>query len=289
MTDKNRKIDEQQEEAKTTPLAPIGAGVLGALSNALQPFSLRPATFADDKIYKFASGLYLVTGGKGSGKSVVARAIAASVKTSGWEDVGVLSLFEPNVAPVTTTGGVARFVKDVDFINEGKADATGGDERFQGDLGFYLTAWQSGRNPKSPQAMLVIDSIASPLKVYLLDQRRFAPAGTKGLLPPDLAFCRRVNNTAVALNLTVLGVINDEMVEFAKVLDSVTQGLIRAENVAQFVVNDRPGARQDFSLTNTFDSVNVALAQLNYKPIDQASYLREVGGISQISSKFIAA
>jgi len=245
---------------KTKQLPKIGSGGLRDLMQGLLSFSTKKVKFARDTTHSLATGLYLVTGAGGAGKSVVARALAGEAITSGWEDVGVLPIFEPN----SPSYGASEFVNDAKFMNETGQSAAGPADIFSGDVGRLLTSWQAQRGEGSAQALLTIDSLARPMRAYLIEARKAQPAAPGSFQSADLAFAQRLNDTAVHLNLTVLGVVSDELVPFAHILDGVVQGMISAQSFSRFKIQDRPSGRQLVSHVLSLESCKLAFLSLGY-------------------------
>jgi hypothetical protein len=257
---------------KTQQLPKIGTGAFRGLMQGLLSFTVKKIKFVDDKSHLFAAGLYLVAGPGGSGKSVVGRALVNEAISSGWEDAGVLAVFEPN----SPSYGQGEFVNDAKFINETPQSAAGSADIFSGDLGRLLSTWQASRSDSSAQAALTIDSIARPMRSYLTEARKEQPAATGGFQSADLAFTQRVNDTAVHLNLTIFGVVSNELVPFAHILDGVCQGIITATSFSRFRVQDRPSGRQQIPYTLTAESCRQAFLALGYETKDfEAVYERD--------------
>jgi hypothetical protein len=236
----------------------------------LLDFTLKEVEFVAEA-HRFAAGLYIVIGGAEAGKSVIGRGIAASAIASGWQDVAVLPVFEPNSPPYPD-----YFLDDAKFINDNPVSPVGPADAFVGDLGRWLGTWQSTRAAASAtQAMLVIDSLARPMRGYLPEARKSMAAMTGGFYLADLAFVQRVNDICVRMGLTILGVVSNELVPFAKILNGVAQGIVTCENFAQFIINDRPTRRQGVRYKLSMESLTDAFDALGYTTDDlEVSYTR---------------
>lgn len=117
------------------------------------------------------------------------------------------------------------------------------------------------------------------MRAYLIEARKAQPAATGSFQSADLAFTQRVNDTAVHLNLTLFGVVSDELVPFANILDGVCQGIITALSFSRFRVQDRPSGRQPLSYVLTSSSCKTAFSSLGYELKDfDAVYESDASG-----------
>jgi len=176
------------------------------------------------------AGCYLVTGAGGTGKSVFSRGLAYHAVQSGWEDVVVIYCFEAGAqssAKIIKTQGMGTpsllFSSARNFLNVGGRP---GEPASYGDLFAYLSELVSNRQPNSPLALVVCDSVGDPMRSYNVEGRRGEASAAQGMMPSDREFITRLNNLAQAWSLVLLCVVNTELVPFVNSLSGAVQGMI---------------------------------------------------------------
>jgi hypothetical protein len=126
------------------------------------------------------------------------------------------------------------------------------------------------------------------MRAYLIEARKAQPAAPGSFQSADLAFAQRLNDTAVHLNLTILGVVSDELVPFAHILDGVVQGMISAQSFSRFKIQDRPSGRQLLAHTLSPQSCKQAFLSLGYDVADfDATYRLDVAGARTITGPVV--
>lgn len=252
-----------RREGKTKPQAgngspepePISSGALAALSTQPMPPNIVVFNVGSQKI-RLGTGLYLVTGGAGAGKSVASLGLAHCARTQGQMEVGHLYFFEHNAPSYKKRGDVRMFSDPKKFIDLGQES---------GDLIEYFGAWVKARTNKDKPALIVLDSIGIPMRSFASEDRRGQTAAEQGMQPADRLFVEQLDLLATTRSLILIGVVNSELVPFAAKLYGAVQGLINAQTARSFTKNDRAGGRTGDTYELPVVALKSALATMRYE------------------------
>jgi len=170
------------------------------------------------------AGFHLVTGATGSGKTVTSVALTLEAKRQGipaiyvyqWEARAVVNKdLNPDEQVCSNLPLRVR-----NAITAKKANS---------DLPEFFRAAMSHHAKTGQAALLVIDSVSLPMRLYDGGQpeARSGQATMKeGMQPMDIQFVEKMEELAVANNLAILGLVNADLVPFAARLEGITEGLI---------------------------------------------------------------
>lgn len=218
-----------------------------------------------------AAGLYLVVGGRTSGKSIFTRAMAARASATGWSDVGVLYVFEP---------GATDYPRK---INKPTASYFEEPERFidmasHGDLFEYLRRADNGswidKRKFADLGLLVIDSLGDPMRTFAQGERGRTGEGAakEGFQPSDRVFVEKLNHMGEVLHLCILGTVNSDLVPFAHVLEGSCQGMLTVNGRDNATKRDRVTGRNIQEVTVSARDVSLAAQSLHYPDVGSFNY-----------------
>jgi hypothetical protein len=209
----------------------------------------------DGRDFTLGTGLYLVTGAAGVGKSVLSLGIAASAKLASACEIGNLYFFEVGAPPYAERDEIAMFSDPRRFL----------DIRSGGDLGYHLASFLRTRTSTNKPAIVVLDSIGEALRAYLSEERKGMTASEGGQQPADRMFVDRLDSYGVSKAIIWLGVINSELVPFAYKLYGATQGIIDVTTYNTFTKRDRVTSRDPRAYRISNDAVQLALQTMRYE------------------------
>jgi hypothetical protein len=221
----------------TNPVPPIGK-FFNDLAAASIGDLVKPTILPIDEEFQPATGVYILAAPNGSGKTVIALALAA------WCNAGTipctyLSTFEPR-CPVPTKG---LFSNPEQYIN---------------DLKRVITP---GTAPK----MVICDSATLPLKANAAKFNNQATF-TGGSQPSDRGFLDDATRLATSRVTCLIMVLNNTLVPYVQDLYGAVEGIININTVATFTISDRTSysGRKTKQLDIPIDYVNAALFHLGY-------------------------
>jgi len=219
-------------------------------------------TLGKSKI-SFASGFYLLSGVTGGGKSITAASIAIVAKSQGVPSK-YYYCFEARAPQYTENKDRNPFLPDDTSRSSNDLALTGFIDRLSGDLPKLGTS-------SSKPGLVVIDSIALPLRAYRSTERANQATMKGGLQPMDIAFVVEVERIALVHNVAIIGVINEDLVPFAAQLEGMAEGIITIHSAGAFSVRNRVD-RMVHEVTLEHDAKDAGAAFLHYPPQSPSSY-----------------
>jgi len=214
---------------------------------------------------QFFQGLYVVTAKTSKGKSITTAAlINAIVQLNDVQEVTgtYFYVFEegaPIYVGVSSTEGTGTlasiqsseslFSNPGNFIND--ANTVIGIARAKFD--------------RSIRLILVFDSITLAVKAYDPRGTR-AKSGTfeGGLQPADSEFFVDLGKLCSSLNVTIVGVINPDVVPVGSIVEALVEGTIEVHSPGSFSKKERGSGRTSITFTLSAESVEVGAAALGY-------------------------
>jgi len=190
-----------------------------------------------DKHY-LPPGFYLVTGSTGAGKSINMAALAAHIFLNSKVDMPAryVYMYEAR-GPDLSAGdlGPANWIRLFSAILGITKDDTkfgAGSETNASVLAtrLKLNAFVGKLGDGEPR-LLVLDSLSLPMRAHSrnADGRKGESTMSGGLQPSDVDFTVAMEAMAVAKNLVILGIVNNDLVPFVDKLEGVTEGLVSVE------------------------------------------------------------
>jgi len=236
LIERNQKQKREGGEPKPAPDSDIEEIADGALASiSTQPMKPNIVEFKiGAQTIKLGTGLYLVTGGAGAGKSVLALGLAFCARKYAKLQAGHLYFFEHNAPSYKNRGDVRKFSDPKRFLDVGQES---------GDLVDHLGTFIKTRSAMQPPAVIVLDSIGIPMRSFTPEDRRGQTAAEQGMQPADRLFTEQLDLLGTTRALIILGVVNSELVPFAAKLYGAAQGLINVTAANTFTKNDRAGGR----------------------------------------------
>lgn len=237
----------------TEDKTPASSGELAALSTGpLDPTSI--TLKGEGSEITLGTGLYLVLGGAGVGKSVTTIGLVALASLTKATAAGHLYFFEVGAPTYPPRDEIAMFSDPRRFLEYGKG----------GDLEQYLHPILANRSRKDKPIILSLDSIGTQLRAFLSEERTRMTASEGGQQPADRMFVERLDALGVAKSIVFLGVTNTELVPFAEKLYGATQGLIVAQSASTFTKSDRVTGRRSVQHQIPQNAVTIALRTMGY-------------------------
>jgi hypothetical protein len=269
-----------------------------------QPSTKGAAVFQDARggVHALPSGLFLVTGGTGVGKSITCAALAAAVAgineptyvtpdgdvTVGKSIAAYMYVFEARGPELTLSPGklLPALEKLAPIVVEGKPfdeKKLSADERALATLTGTDSFFNSLRDAtnKFGRRLLIIDSVSLALRQYASDAsgdkgRAGEPTMPGGLQPSDVDFCVRLNSLAARCGFTVLGLVNNDLVPFASKLEGIIEGEVNILGPGYFSFRQRS--------TRTRTVVNLPAAAMTKGREFMRYAVRTGGGLLSMSS-----
>lgn len=223
----------------------------GAIQMGAPPL---PAAAVEVGGVSYAAGLYIASAATGAGKSITSAALCHYFLTNG-VPAGFLYVNEARAVrgfithdPSPDAQGEFEQAPLSDFL--ARFTGIGLDPAFEAqfdrDWSQYMlenwdTAVQAGRT-----TLLVIDSMTLAMRAHVATgkiERQKGRAGEptmeQGLQPSDIAFCQELQTWAMAHNVIIIGLVNDELVPFSAKLEGVTEGMLRVTKPGSFTMRNR--------------------------------------------------
>lgn len=215
----------------------------GKYAAAIQGLGFRPepVPFAKFSISEsqeaiMPAGFYLLSGGTGGGKSITAAAIALAASTHGVPTRYVYCYEARTPAGAVVTDGASYASMENPFFSE-QTKSADSDLRMTKFTDYLPDAL--GFMSDTGVGVVVIDSIALPLRAYRSRDRQNMATMKEGLQPMDIAFVVAMEQFAVSRNLAIIGVVNDDLVPFANKLEGMAEGVIIVHSPGRFSMRTR--------------------------------------------------
>lgn len=278
------KSNELPTKAPSTKVEYEAVFESGAVSQTRIDPTYTPLELQFTNDFSLATGVYLVTGPKGVGKSVVTTAIV------GWaNDVGIPAQYFPCFEPrAPTYPAVAAVVSEKSEPGQKKKKTriTGLSDThtpFSDPTEFWIDA--SAMVKKVPGGGLVVfDSVTDPLKALDPEKWRGQATFPGGMQPSDRDFLNLGAQLARMKNLCIFLVINSQLINYANDLAGATEGLIDIVSINIFRREDRTaqsGRRQrEVEIPEQFVAASLAVHGFGeYKPSLSMTRGRKVIGL----------
>lgn len=232
-----------------------------------QPSTKGAAIFQDSRggVHALPSGLFLVTGGTGVGKSITCAALAAAVAgineptyvtdkgsvTVGKSLAAYMYVFEARGPELALSPGkllpaleaLAPVVVAGKPFDENTTDGKYKALAKETGTEAFFSSLRDGNN-KYGRRLLIIDSVSLALRQYASPDsgekgRAGEPTMPGGLQPSDVDFCVRLNSLAARCGFTVLGLVNNDLVPFASKLEGIIEGEVNILGPGYFSFRQR--------------------------------------------------
>lgn len=195
------------------------------------------------------SGVYLLVGGAGAGKTVLSVALAMWANSLAIP-ASYICTFEPR-KPLTLLGG--RQIKGV-----------GINALYQRPAEFVADVKKGIANNRTPK-LLLYDSVTLPMKANAAnwpDQATF----TGGSQPSDRGFLDDLSDVAYPSNACIIAAVNTQLLPYVRELAGAVEGMINVIDVGVFEYSDRgsESRRRVREVQIPHQIVNAALAKFNF-------------------------
>lgn len=220
-------------------------------------------SFARGKEVPIPAGFYLMSGGTGGGKSITAAGILVTAR---FQNVPVRYIY-------------CYEARTPDKDDKGKANPFFMGAKADNDVDLAMTAFISklpavltdvvALTSDTKVGIVVVDSIALPMRAYRSRDRQNMATMKEGLQPMDIAFVVAMEEFATKNNLAILGVINDDLVPFAAKLEGMAEGIATVHSPGIFSIRSRFDRRVHECLIEEA-ALDAAGAFLHYPPYDRA-------------------
>jgi len=207
------------------------------------------------KSHYLPPGFYLVTGSTGAGKSINMAALAAHIFLNSKVDMPAryVYMYEAR-GPDLSAGelGPANWIRlfsailgitkdDTIFGSGPNTNASVLADRLK------LNAFVGKLGDGEPR-LLVLDSLSLPMRAHSrnADGRKGESTMSGGLQPSDVDFTVAMEAMAVAKNLVILGIVNNDLVPFVDKLEGVTEGLVSVEGPGMIRYRQRSDRKLTF-------------------------------------------
>jgi len=242
-------------------------GVYNAYINGLGIGPVKVAhtlvSFSQSEPVPIPAGFYLLSGGTGGGKSITAAGLLITASYQG-VPVRYVYCYEARTAKLGSDSTVnPYYMGDKAAVEQDLAMM-----QFISELPNALSPIIS-KVTASKVGIVVIDSIALPMRAYRSRDRQNMATMKEGLQPMDIAFVVAMEEFAVTHHLAIFGVINDDLVPFASKLEGMSEGIATIHSPGVFSVRSRFDRRVRECVIDD-SALDAAGEFLHYPPFNRA-------------------